>query len=111
MNLPEPRKRGVPVVCPKCDEGMIVDLWDGQGSVTVECPRCGAEITATEKEARVCKDRICEHAEKCDRLNSDGELCRHGQPHEWDQGCEIECRSKQPFGSKCIITEREKEST
>ena len=51
-------------------------------------------------------DRICERADTCDKLNSDGEPCRHGTPHEWDQGCDIECRSKSPFGTKCMLNSK-----
>ena len=46
--------------------------------------------------------RVCERAETCSMLNSDGEPCRHGMPHKWDQGCEIGCRSKLPFGAVCV---------
>ena len=46
-------------------------------------------------------DRICERADRCDKLNSDGERCRHGYPHPWDSGCEMSCRAKLPFGAVC----------
>ena len=54
------------------------------------------------EEQLVRHDRICERAATCDRLNSDGEPCRHGTPHAWDQGCEIGCRAKTPFGAVCV---------
>ena len=47
-------------------------------------------------------DRICERAATCDRLNSDGEPCRHATPHAWESGCEIGCLAKMPFGAVCV---------
>ena len=45
--------------------------------------------------------RVCEHADQCDKLNSDGERCRHGYPHPLDSGCEMGCHAKLPFGAVC----------
>lgn len=44
---------------------------------------------------------ICEHAEECDKLNSDGGRCRHGYPHEKDAGCAIGCCAKVTNGALC----------
>jgi len=46
--------------------------------------------------------RVCERADQCDKLNSDGEPCLHGTPHKWNQGCEIGCMIKRPFGATCV---------
>jgi hypothetical protein len=54
------------------------------------------------EEQLVRHDRICARAATCDRLNSDGEPCRHGTPHAWDHGCEVGCHAKTPFGAVCV---------
>ena len=46
-------------------------------------------------------NRICERADRCDKLTSDGERCRHGYPHHLDSGCEMGCCAKLPFGAVC----------
>ena len=46
-------------------------------------------------------NRICERADRCDKLTSDGERCRHGYPHPLDSGCEMGCCAKLPFGAVC----------
>jgi hypothetical protein len=46
-------------------------------------------------------DQICEHACLCDKLNSNGEKCRHGYPHPKNSECKIECRVKPPFCAVC----------
>ncbi len=39
--------------------------------------------------------RICELAQVCSLV------CRHKQPHTWDQGCDIRCLSRDG-GARCI---------
>ena len=48
-----------------------------------------------------CANRVCERADRCDKLTSDGERFRHGYPHPLDSGCEMGCCAKLPFGAVC----------
>ena len=96
---------------PCCGQPPNVTEWR-PGCYGAQCMECGGVVGDERQLDRpelmeawnraMRHNRICERAATCDRMNSDGEPCRHGTPHSWDQGCEIGCRAKTPFGAVCM---------